>query len=219
MPDFYRRNLPHWIPEGAMYFITFRLANSLPVAVLQELQAQREREQSAIRTRFSGRQREQELYHLDKKYFGHFDAWLDRCLVESPRWLAEEKIAQIVAREIHALDGQRYRLIACCLMPNHVHLVIDTAGYTLTLSHDGPTATYPVTDTLKRLKGCTARLCNLALGRSGQFWHPESYDHVIRDQTEYERILWYVLNNPVKAGLAEHWEDWKYTFIGQDEAV
>lgn len=213
MNDFYRRTLPHWQPDGAVFFITFRLANSLPVQVIQELEAQRERERETIRAQLSGARQRQELYDLDKKYFGRFDSWLDRCVEGSPRWLAKEKIAEVVAHEIHALDGERYRLIACCIMPNHVHLVIDTAEYSFKPTHQGTTAPYPLTDTLKRLKGRTARFCNQALGRSGPFWHHESYDHVVRDERECERIIWYVLYNPVKAGLAEKWEDWKFSFL------
>lgn len=213
MNDFYRRKLPHWQPEGVMFFITFRLTDSLPAQVIQELKAQRERERQVCRARFSGAQQWQELYKLDKKYFGQFDSWLDRCIESSPRWLAQREIAQIVADVIYALDGERYRLIAYCLMPNHVHLAIDTAGYSIEPLHQGATATYPLTDTLKRLKGRTARYCNQTLGRSGSFWHHESYDHVIRDQGEYQRIIWYILNNPVKAGLAEYWEDWKFSLV------
>lgn len=196
-----------------MFFITFRLVDSLPLAIIQELQAQRERERLTIRTQFQGRRQSEELYKQDKKYFGYFDSWLDRCVENSPRWLAEDQIAQIVADELRALDGVRYRLVAYCLMPNHVHLAIDTAGYESDLPHRGPTAAYPLTDTCKRIKGRTARLCNLALGRSGSFWHHESYDHLIRNQQEYERIIAYILNNPVKAGLVENWDDWKFSFL------
>ena len=216
MTDFYRRKLPHWQPEGAMYFIAFRLANSLPAQVIWDLEEQRERERQATRLRFSGAQLQDELYKLDKKYFGHFESWLDRCVEESPRWLAEEKVVQIVADELHALNGERYRLIAYCLMSNHVHVVIDTAEHSFKPAHIGVTAPYPLADTLKLLKGRTARYCNQALGRSGKFWHHESYDHVIRDQGEYERIVWYVLNNPVKAGLVENWEDWKFIFVSRN---
>jgi len=213
MREFYRRKLPHWHPEGAMYFITFRLANSLPVRLIQELDEQREREKQVIRTRFSSAQQRAELYKLDKKYFGHFDAWLDRCVEESPRWLADEIVAQIVADEIQALDGERYALISYCLMSNHVHIVMDTAGHAFQPAHEGVTAPYPLADTLKRLKGRTSRFCNQALGRGGPFWHHESYDHVIRDQKEYDRIVWYTVNNPVKAGLVQRWEDWKFTYL------
>lgn len=80
-------------------------------------------------------------------------------------------------------------------------------------THVGVTAPYPLTDTLKLLKGRTARYCNQELHRTGKFWHHESYDHVVRNQKEYERIVWYILNNPVKAGLVETWKDWKFTFV------
>jgi putative transposase len=183
MLDFYRRRLPHWNPAGQMFFITFRLANSLPVRVIQELENEREHEKQIVCARFSGAQRADELYKLDKKHFGRFDAWLDRCTEESPRWLAEARIARIVTEHIHAMDGERYRLSAYCLMSNHAHLAIDTSGCDITPVHAGVTAPYPLADTLKRLKGSTARLCNQALGRSGTFWHPESYDHIIRDQS------------------------------------
>lgn len=212
IPTYYNRKLPHWQPEGAMFFITFRLANSLPVQVIQELKAQREHEQKEIRAKFSGLSHYDELYKLDKKYFGRFDSWLDRCMEESPRWLAEPKIAQIVADEIHRLDGERYSLIAYCLMSNHGHLVIDTAERNIKPAHEGSTSKYPLTDTMKLLKGRAARFCNQALGRNGSFWSAESYDHVVRNQKEFENIVWYTLNNPVKAGLVEKWEDWKFTY-------
>lgn len=216
MADFYHRKLPHWIPDGAAFFVTFRLANSLPLQVIQELEAWRQSERQIIQSRKPGKSEWQELYDLDKKYFGYFDSWLDRCVETSPRWLADAKVAQIVADEIHALNGERYRLLAYSILSNHVHLAIDTDEYRFEPSHTGVTAPYPLTDTLKRLKGRTARFCNLAIGRSGAFWHAESYDHVIRNAQEYERIIGYILNNPVKAGLVEKWEDWKFSYVSRN---
>jgi len=216
MTDFYRRNLPHWLPDGQMFFITFRLANSLPVEVVQELQNQREMEKQDVRAKFSGIQQQNELYKLDKKHFGRFDEWLNRCVEESPRWLADERVAEIVADEIQRPSGERYMLITYCIMSNHCHLVVDTGESAFKPAHEGVTAPYPLTDTLKLLKGRTARYCNQVLGRNGKFWHPESYDHVVRDQKEYDRIVWYVINNPVKAGLVENWEDWKFTWVAQN---
>ncbi|MCD6520061.1 MAG: transposase [Anaerolineae bacterium] len=213
MDTFYRRKLPHWIPPGAVFFITFRLARSLPVHILQQLKKEREREREALHRRLRGRQLKRELYTLEKRFFGHFDAWLDRCLEGSPRWLADERIARIVAEAIHQLDGERYTLIAYCIMPNHVHLLIDTVGYTIEPGHRGATSSYPLTDTLKRLKGRTAHHCNQALGRRGAFWQHESYDHVVRNAEECERIVAYILNNPVKAGLVSEWEDWPFSWL------
>jgi putative transposase len=216
MNKFYRHNLPHWHPEGQIFFITFRLANSLPVQIIQDLQEQHEREKQAIHAKFGRSQQQEELYKLDKKYFGQFDAWLDRCVEESPRWLADERVAQIVCEQIHALDGERYNLAAYCILHNHGHLLIDTSEHSIAPNHHGVTAPYPLADTLKRLKGHTARYCNQELKRSGSFWQHESYDHVVRNQGEYDRIVQYILNNPVKAGLIKNWQDWKFTYLRQD---
>ncbi len=216
MKTFYHRKLPHWIPPDAVFFITFRLANSLPANVLQELKEEKDRRRRRILKAFAGREQKEKLYELEKRHFGRFDAWLDRCLVESPRWLAEERIARIVTDTLHALDGKHYDLIAYCVMPNHVHLLIDTAGYSRQPTHRGVTAPYPLTDLLKRIKGRTARYCNQALGRTGAFWQHESYDHVVRNAREYERIVAYIVKNPIKAGLVDDWEKWPFTYL-QDE--
>ena len=68
MRDFYRRNLPHWQPEGAICFITFRLANSLPLQIMQQLQEERQRERAAIHAKFRGAEQRNQLYTLDKKF-------------------------------------------------------------------------------------------------------------------------------------------------------
>jgi REP element-mobilizing transposase RayT len=62
------------------------------------------------------------------------------------------------------------------------------------------------------LKRRTATESNRVLQRRGQFWHRESYDHIVRDEKELNRIRNYVLNNPVKAGLVERWQDWPWTY-------
>jgi len=91
MNDFFRRKLPHWHPEGQMFFITFRLANSLLAHIVRELDEQREREKKNLLAKFSGAKLHEEFYNLEKEHFSRFDSWLDRCIEKSPRWLAEER--------------------------------------------------------------------------------------------------------------------------------
>ena len=62
------------------------------------------------------------------------------------------------------------------------------------------------------LKGATSREANRMLGISGQFWQHESFDHVIRDAAEFNRILQYVVYNPVTAGLVKTAEEWKWAY-------
>ncbi|WP_240540755.1 transposase [Hymenobacter montanus] len=86
-------------------------------------------------------------------------------------------------------------------MPNHVHMVVEL-----------PETAPPLIRTMQRLKGYTATQANKLLARSGTFWQPESYDHVVRPG-ELERIINYVLENPVKAGLVDEWGQWPHTYL------
>ncbi|MGH9754478.1 MAG: transposase [Blastocatellia bacterium] len=70
----------------------------------------------------------------------------------------------------------------------------------------------PLDVIMHSLKSWTANQANEALGRQGQFWQHESYDHVIRDDGEFDRIVNYVLNNPVKAGLVKEWKEWRWSW-------
>jgi len=75
---------------------------------------------------------------------------------------------------------------------------------------------YIVSKILQDLKRYTSGKCNKALNRSGTFWQHESYDHVVRDHKELIRIVNYVLNNPIKTGLCEKWENWKWSYCNFD---
>lgn len=65
---------------------------------------------------------------------------------------------------------------------------------------------------MQSLKGYTAHEANRTLNRKGQFWEAESYDHIVRDEAEFARIINYVVNNPVKAGLVNDWREWKWSW-------
>lgn len=205
----YRRNLPHIHPTGNPLFITFRLANSLPVQVILDLQAQREHE-----LRAAAKMASLELQEIEERYFNCYDEWLDRCST-GPHWLASESVAQIVSEKILEMQSKRYELIAYCIMPNHCHLLIANTVKE-SARHRGKSAQYPVTETLRLLKGSTARYSNQFLGRSGQFWHDESYDHYVRTEKELERTILYILHNPVKAGLVQEWRAWKFSYVNPE---
>jgi REP-associated tyrosine transposase len=71
---------------------------------------------------------------------------------------------------------------------------------------------------MQSLKGFTARTFNRLLGREGEFWAHESYDHYVRDNDEWHRIVAYILNNPVKAGYVYQWDQWKWNYRRSDRA-
>ena len=138
----YKRNLPHIHPEGYPLFITFCLADSIPLEVLAELKAQRERKLNSAPGLSPS-----ERYNIEKRYFGQYDNWLDRC-EHGPHWLGDEIIAKIVMDNVIAFDKDRYDLYACCIMPNHGHILIEPSKVKQA-NHKGKSAKYPVIETLR----------------------------------------------------------------------
>jgi putative transposase len=64
---------------------------------------------------------------------------------------------------------------------------------------------------MQRFKSFTAHSANKILQRTGQFWSREYYDHCIRSSDEFYRLVQYTIQNPVKAGLCEEWNEWSWT--------
>lgn len=208
---FYRRNLPHIQPPGAGFFVTFRLAGSLPRCVIDELFAEEEALERRLEAMPDGPERESLAYREQRRLFGRWDTALDTN-PEGPHWLSDGRAASVVARSLHFWEGKRYDLDCYCIMSNHVHVVL-----TPLLTEDGDY--YALQDIMHSLKGYTANQINPLIGRQGQFWQHENYDHFIRDAGEWLRIRWYVLNNPVKAGLVATWHDWPWTYCKNPDAV
>jgi REP element-mobilizing transposase RayT len=201
---FYMRRLPHYQPPGETYFITFRLAGSLPNHGILQMKEWRRRVRENVGAASNESERRIFLAELHSKYFDGFDNVLDRAL-DGPTWLRHPEIAAVVAEAIHYRDTKTYDLDAFCIMPNHVHMVVGVER--------SDTSLYKI---LQSLKAFTARKCNELLGREGDFWQHESYDHIIRDEAELDRTVRYVLNNPVEAGLCGEWQNWPWTYVKRD---
>ena len=167
-----RGYLPHFDSPETIQFVTFRLADSLPRAVME---AQLGRDGAVLTI-------DQEL-----------DAGLGEC------WLRKPDIAALVQQALLHFDGARYRLLAWCLMPNHVHIVIEIV--------DGES----LSDIIRSWKSFTARGANSLLGRTGPFWHPDYFDRYMRDEDHLARTVEYVEENPVKAGLVNVAADWPWS--------
>lgn len=202
---FYQRHLPHWQPPGATLFVTFRLAGSLPQFVIDQLRAVDRQREAALSRIGDCTNREKRADVEAKRAFGRWDATLDRAQ-NGHCWLADSRIADVVVEALHYRDGRVYELVAFCVMPNHVHLVCTP------LQRDDGTY-HPLYRIMQSLKRHTARQANQILGRQGTFWQAESYDHVIRDEKELERIVEYVVDNPVKAGLTMDGFSWLWTYV------
>lgn len=201
----YRRNLPHIQPEGATLFVTMRLAGSLPEEAVQRLRDERDARRRSIEQMTAPLVVKQGfLYDEEKRFFGHYDGLLDQA-ADGPVWLGDVRVIALVGEAIHYYDGRQYDLTAFCVMPNHAHLIFTPLPRT---EHDY----YALARIMQGLKGYTAREANRILGRKGAFWQHESYDHYARNAAELMRIVGYVLQNPVRAGLATSWEEWPGTY-------
>lgn len=199
----YRRNLPHIQPPGATFFITFRLAGSIPAHVLAALHEEAERIQAELERMADSPEYAERLYLEQRRFFGKWDAALDAGA--GPDWLRNPQVAEVVVGSMRYFDGQRYDLLAYCVMSNHVHIV-----FTPLLKTE--TDYYPLARIMHSIKGYSAGEANQILGRTGAFWQHESYDHYVRSAVELERIVAYVIHNPVKAGLISDWRAWPWTY-------
>ena len=188
--------LPHWTREGAIYAVTFRLADSLPDSVVESWKFERE---DIVKTaRQMGRPlSEAEETRLDKLFSEKVEAYLDSGAGEC--WMKSDDIAGIVAGALQHFDDARYRLFAWCVMPNHVHTVVQ------------PFAGYELPNIVHSWKSFTSKEANRVMGRTGQFWQPEPYNHLIRDEEDLRRQVEYVLTNPARAGL----KNWKWVGRGK----
>ena len=191
MIDEFRRNLPHFYEENAVYDITFRLVNTIPRHIFQDY--------IIIKEQLKKQGKDKDLYRV---YNDNIGEYLDDT-ANSKSWLANTEVQAEVLSAIYFHHKKSFYVIAFCIMPNHVHLIVNTLGFSYS----------PLGKTLGSIKQFSARKANLILQRKGQFWHHESYDHMVRSRNELAERVKYVKNNPVKSGLVKSWKDWKGTFV------
>ncbi len=228
--QFYWRKLPHLHSPGATLFVTFRLAGTIPTNVLAKWKSERlwlEKEDQRIAKLVENNadekshSQQQRLKDFSRRWFAKFEDILHK--EESGLvWLKDQQIANLVAESLQYRNGKIYKLVAFCIMSNHVHVVFTPLLNEKSLTEvaaSNPLRYESCELTLgaimQTLKGYTAHEANKILNRTGQFWEVESYDHQVRNAEELGRIVKYVLNNPVKAGLVKDWRDWKWNWLAE----
>lgn len=171
-----RGYLPHCDTPGLLQTITFRLADSLPEDVL-------------FRVLHEDGDEINRLKQVEK----YLDAGQGTC------WLMQPAVADIVENALQHGDGQRYHLLAWCIMPNHVHVLIET--------NNG----HPLSTVIQGWKSFTAKRINQLLGRTGTVWMRDYFDRYIRDDLHLAAVISYIHDNPVKAGLVDNAQDWLHS--------
>ena len=172
--------LTHWDQSAGTYFITFRLADSLPAEFLREFQ----RERSAWM-----------LVHpkpwnpgTEREYHRLFSAKVERCLDQGQglRLLADPLVARLVMNALRHFERSRSQLHSAVVMPNHVHCLVTLAAGQV----------------LHRLVQSWKSFTAHQLG-GPRVWQRDYFDRLIRDTDHFGNVRHYIRNNPVKAGLAE----------------
>ena len=189
-----RGRLPHWETEAGTYFVTFRLGDALPQPVVKAFEFERKDIlQTAAR---QGRELSAtERKRLAELFSERVETYLD--LGEGGCHLSRSEIADLVADALRHFDGERYHLLAWCVMPNHAHVVFKALpGQSLERI-------------LHSWKSFTAKKANKILGIIGEFWQREYYDHLIRGDEELNQIIHYVADNPRKANL----KNWRWVWV------
>ncbi|MBA3958358.1 MAG: transposase [Parachlamydiaceae bacterium] len=184
-------NLPHWQCDNAIYHISFRLADSIPQSV-------RERwllEYKCLISNINQHNKELSVeiirkaqHFYSKKIEKYLDDGYGKC------YLRKTEIAEMVVTSFTHFDNVRYRLHAWCIMPNHVHIIVEGM---------------PGNDLSKIIhswKSYTAHNANEMLGLEGAFWQRDAYNHIIRSKKEYLFQIQYTWENPEKARL----RNWKW---------
>ncbi|MFZ2281643.1 MAG: transposase [Prosthecobacter sp.] len=181
----HHRHLPQLDQPGAIYFVTFRLADSVPQKVLKRWLYERE----GWRRSYPEPWDEGVLKEYRRLFTVRMERWLDagsgECVLRDVRCRTE------VVERLLFKHGTDYDLGDWVMMPNHVHVLLQPIG------------DKPLHEILKSIKGVSARNLNCLLGKTGSLWMDESFSHIVRSLEQLKKIQRYIQMNPQKAGLPE----------------
>ena len=184
-----RGYLPHFNSPHAVQHVTFHLADSLPAEVLLRFEAELRASPFALRD-------------IERRKL--IETWIDAghgsCV------LRDAKVAHMVEASLVRFDGERYRLFAWVVMPNHVHVLFQTLGV------------WTMARIVASWKSFTGRRINAMKrpqrdqGRTEPcVWYREYWDRYIRNERHFRKAVEYIHNNPVKARLVQSPEEWPWS--------
>jgi REP element-mobilizing transposase RayT len=180
-----RGYLPHRDRDGLLQAISFRLHDAVPGDVLDGWK----RELAWVE---HADPKDPRAVELRRRIEHYEDACGGAC------WLRDPALAGLVQNALMFFDGQRYRLLEWCVMPNHVHVLVEEME------------SWPVGSLAHSWKSFTAKEANKHLGRAGHFWMSDYYDRFARNETHVAAVVEYIRMNPVKASLCQCPADWHF---------
>jgi putative transposase len=187
--SFYRGRLPHWQVDDGTYFVTLRLAGTLPAEVEQELRGL----SAAFREAPSEQRNRLARFIMDK-----MEDWLNT--LGNKRHLIVPQVARVIMDSIAFHHTKKiWEVYEYVVMPNHIHVLFSLRRGTLR-------------STLINFKRWTGRNAAplAALKKGDPFWQDEWFDHWIRSNEEFYEKVEYIRQNPVVAGLVSDYGRWTY---------
>ena len=198
--------LPHWEQPGATYFLTWRLADSIPEELMVKWRRGRDGWLLANPKPWDAGQ--------EADYHRIFSMEVERLMDKGHGScvLREKRLRAICEESFASGEGARYEMHSWVVMTNHVHLLFSM--------EEG--------ESLEKVVGgwkkFTARRMNEMLGMEGALWQRDYFDTMIRDWKHMIRVARYVRRNPAKAKLREgefthHEAEWVKRMLGEPRSL
>lgn len=152
-----------------------------------------------------------------KRHLPHFERpWAKYAITWSTnnRQKLSDAARKVVLDCIRYWNERRYDLYAACVMPDHVHILIEPR---VKNQDSNATEFHSLTEILHTLKSFTAHKINELEKTSGAVWERESFDRLIRSENDLHEKFNYITRNPWDAGVARPGEDYPWVwFSGKD---
>jgi len=174
----HRDNLPHVRQANVIYFVTFRLADSLPAERVAELKRHRDRWLRLNPPPHTPQQQQEYRRIWTARIENLLDAGCGACPLHQP------ECRLILEDSLRHDDGRRYRLGEFVIMPNHVHAFVHMLP-----GHE-------LSEAMKAWKSVSARRIGKLMGRTGPYWMDEYFDHAVRGDDALLKFAQYIRDNP-----------------------
>ncbi|MEM7573351.1 MAG: hypothetical protein AAF433_10645 [Bacteroidota bacterium] len=213
--EYIRDGLPHFHHIGGTFAVTTQLVDAIPKTILKSVQEEYQEKLSRLRTNLS-KKSESAIWQLQKEYESQFERLLN-AHYQQEHLLQLPQAATIVAQRILQYNEQYYRCEAFSIMSNHIHLLLD---FSLQIPPNHPKGKFlkgykNLEEVMRLIKGGSAFQINKVIGRKGPVWRSGYYNRYIRHERHWKSAYWYILNNPVKAGLVQRWQDHPFTYAAE----
>lgn len=187
---FWTGRLPHWEVEDGRYFVTMHLTGAIPPEGQERIHGVADESRRLQRHDHDGR------LAIHRRVYAEMERWLDRATTVTQ--LVNELVARMVIDAIHHRQENDWNMLAYVVMPSHLHFFFE-------LRKPG------LKKCLESFRRWTGHQAAKILGTEGAgFWQDEWFDHWSRSESEDERIVDYIQENPVKAKLVTSHLDWPH---------